>query len=155
MSVHYYNGQYYDVGTGYEGLTQGLPSQGRVRIPNVGYGTPISPPPNQGASGNNIPQVGNNPFASASSGGVSGTLQPFVNRNTSLANNALYGGLLGYQPQQLMAGNAGGTPVSPQPPQWHLPSAIPTPNQGQVGLLGNLSNIPAQGIFNRRSWMEA
>jgi hypothetical protein len=97
------------------------------------------------------------PFSTAMSGNKSGTLQPFINRNTNLANNALYGGLLGYQPQQLMAGDAGGTPVNPTPPQWKLPSAIPNPNQAQVGLLGPQGgnyNQQEKPIFGNRAWME-
>jgi hypothetical protein len=97
------------------------------------------------------------PFGTAMSGTKSGTLQPFINRNTQLANNALYGGLLGYQPQQLVAGDAGGTPVNPTPPQWKLPSAIPNPNQAQVGLLGPQAanyNQQEKPIFGNRAWME-
>lgn len=79
----------------------------------------------------------NNPFVSASSGGVSGTLQPYVNRMTQNANNALYGGLLNYQPQSIIAGNAGGTPVNSTPPQgFNLQSALLNNN------------------FGNRSWMQ-
>jgi hypothetical protein len=88
------------------------------------------------------------PFGTAMSGGVSGTLQPFINRNTQQASNALYGGLLGYQPQSLVAGDAGGTPQNSMVPNWRLPSAIPQPNQAQMGLLG-----PNQPMFGNRSWM--
>jgi len=98
-----------------------------------------------------------NPFGTAMSGTQKGTLQPYVNRMTQNASNALYGGLLGYSPQSLIAGNAGGTPVNSTVPSWSLPSAIPTPNQGQVGLLGAQANnqqLP-QGIFGNRSWMVA
>ncbi len=97
-----------------------------------------------------------NPFQSASSGGVGGTLQPYINRMTGNASNALYGGLLGYNPQSLVAGDAGGTPQNGQAPQWHLPSAITTPNQGQIGLLGAQANPQQQmGMFGNRSWMVA
>jgi hypothetical protein len=58
------------------------------------------------------------------SGNQKGTLQPYINRMTSNANNALYAGLLGYQPQQLIAGDAGGTPVHPQAPQFSLPPGL-------------------------------
>jgi hypothetical protein len=111
--------------------------------------TPTQQPDNTGMFGD--------PFGTAMSGNKSGTLQPFVNRNTQMANNALYGGLLGYQPQQLKTGDAGGTPVDPTPPQWRLPSAIPNANQAQVGLLGPQAenyNKPQPGIFGNRAWME-
>lgn len=81
-----------------------------------------------------------NPFSTAMSGTQSGTLQPYVNRMTQNANNALYGGLLGYQPQGIIAGDAGGTPVNSTPPQFNLQSAIP-----QQGL--NFTG------FGNRSWM--
>lgn len=150
MAVQYYNGQLYDVQNAqpFMGMGTNAPSMtnlGAIINPNawkdysyvkgLGFSKPISAP--SGSNSNQGSGANGNPFASASSGGVSGTLQPFVNRNTSLANNALYGGLLGYQPQQLMAGNAGGTPVSPQPPQYNMPSAFPQ------GLLS----------FGNRSWM--
>jgi hypothetical protein len=101
-----------------------------------------------------------NPFTTASSGGVQGTLQPYINRMTQNASNALYGGLLGYRPQSMIAGNAGGTPQNSRVPQWMLPSAIPTPNQGQIGLLGPQANNyqsldQQQPVFGKRSWMEA
>jgi len=67
---------------------------------------------------------GNNPFSAAMSGNQKGTLQPYINRMTGNANNALYAGLLGYQPQQLIAGNAGGTPEHPQAPQFSLPPGL-------------------------------
>jgi hypothetical protein len=108
---------------------------------NSGYTNPIAAPmqmePQQQSSG-----MYQDPFGTAMSGTQKGTLQPFINRNTLMANNALYGGLLGYQPQQLKAGDAGGNPVSPTPPQFNIPSAIP---QGQQGLLGG---------FGKRAWME-
>lgn len=64
------------------------------------------------------------PFGSAMSGTKSGTLQPYVNRMTQNANNALYGGLLGYQPQSIVAGDAGGTPVNSTPPQFNIPCCL-------------------------------
>lgn len=78
-----------------------------------------------------------NPFSTAMSGTQSGTLQPYINRNTQLANNALYGGLLNSPPAQLLAGDAGGTPVNPTPPQFNLPSAL-----------------PHKPMFGNRAWME-
>lgn len=78
-----------------------------------------------------------NPFTGAMSGTQSGTLQPYINRMTQHANNALYGGLLNYQPQSIMAGNAGGTPINSTPPQgFNL----------QGGLLNGAN-------FGNRSWM--
>lgn len=96
------------------------------------------------------------PFSTAMSGNQKFSLQPYVNRMTQNASNALYGGLLGYRPQSMIAGNAGGTPVNSTVPNWRLPSAIPTPNQGQVGLLGAQANPQQQmGIFGNRPWMVA
>lgn len=98
--------------------------------------------PNQGATEPQLPQWTNyassmfgNPFGTVMSGTQSGTLQPYVNRMTQNASNALYGGLLNYQPQSLIAGDAGGTPVNSTAPQWNLPS-----------MLGGLN-------FGNRSWM--
>lgn len=82
------------------------------------------------------------PFGTAMSGTQTGTLQPYVNRMTQNANNALYGGLLGYKPQSIVAGDAGGTPVNSTPPQFNLPSAIPQQGQG-LNFTG----------FGNRSWM--
>jgi len=77
------------------------------------------------------PAFGGDPFSSAMSGNQKGTLQPYINRMTGNANSALYGGLLGYQPQQLIAGNAGGTPVNPQAPQnFSLPPGLLNANMG-------------------------
>lgn len=83
------------------------------------------------------------PFSTAMSGTQSGTLQPYVNRMTQNASNALYGGLLGYQPQSMMAGNAGGTPINSTVPQgFNIPSAL----QSMMG---------GQGLnFGNRSWMQ-
>jgi len=80
-----------------------------------------------------------NPFASAMSGDQTGTLQDYINRMNQQSSNALYGGLLNYQPQSMMAGNAGGTPMQGQVPQFNLQSAIPQ------GLLSQ---------FGQRSWMQ-
>jgi len=82
------------------------------------------------------------PFGTAMSGTQKGTLQPYVNRMTQNASNALYGGLLGYSPQSIVAGDAGGTPVNSTPPQFNLPSAIPQTGQG-LNFTG----------FGNRSWM--
>lgn len=154
QSVFYANGQYYNPLQLYSG--GGAVNPGSQYVPGYGWAMPLTPPAASNSNNNSNTGNGNNPFASASSGGVSGTLQPYVNRMTQNANQALYGGLLGYQPSQLVAGNAGGTPVSPNTPQWRLPSAIPTPNQGQVGLLGAQANPQQQmGVFGNRSWMVA
>jgi len=80
-----------------------------------------------------------NPFGTAMSGTKSGTLQPYINRMTQNASNALYGGLLGYQPQSLIAGDAGGTPQNSTVPQFNMPSA-----------LGQGLNFTG---FGNRSWM--
>jgi hypothetical protein len=82
------------------------------------------------------------PFSTAMSGTQSGTLQPYVNRNTQNANRALYGGLLGYQPQSIVAGDAGGTPINSTPPQFNMQNAIPQQGQG-LNFTG----------FGNRSWM--
>jgi hypothetical protein len=94
------------------------------------------------------------PFSTAMSGNEKFSLQPYINRMTQNASNALYGGFLNYKPQSMVAGNAGGTPINSTVPNWHLPSAIPTPNQGQVGLIGSQANQQPQGIFGNRAWME-
>lgn len=57
------------------------------------------------------------PFTGASSGGVTGTLQPYINRQTQQASNALNGGLLNMQPQSMLSGNAGGQTIATQVPQ--------------------------------------
>jgi hypothetical protein len=77
------------------------------------------------------------PFGTAMSGGVSGTLQPYVNRMTQNADNALNGGLLNYSPQSMEAGDAGGTPVNSTPPQGF-----------------NLQSALLNGEFGKRSWMK-
>lgn len=83
------------------------------------------------------------PFGTAMSGGQSGTLQPYINRMTQNASNALYGGLLNYQPQSMIAGNAGGTPQNSTVPQgFNIPSALQNYMNGQ-GL-----------NFGNRSWMQ-
>lgn len=92
-------------------------------------------------SGNSQGMYGD-PFGTAMSGTQSGTLQPYVNRMTQNASNALYGGLLDYKPQSLIAGDAGGTPVNSTAPQWNLPSSI-----GGVGQGLNFTG------FGNRSWM--
>ena len=159
MAVQYYNGQYFDVMPATSWLYAGGASSGYSAMPGInGYAKALSPP----TTGNPAPAQQNSgmygdPFGTAMSGGKSGTLQPFINRNTGLANNALYGGLLGYQPQKLVAGDAGGTPMSPDAPQWKLPSAIPNINQAQVGLLGPQAadyRQQEQPIFGNRAWME-
>jgi len=151
-NVTYYNGQLYDNPIfGMASASGGIPNY--LSINNI---QPIGGIQNSQTSSNTNNGNLNNPFASASSGGVRGTLQPYINRMTQNASNALYGGLLGYSPQSMVAGNAGGTPQNSQVPQWRLPSAIPTPNQGQIGLLGAQANPQQQmGVFGNRSWMAA
>jgi hypothetical protein len=158
MAVQYYQGQYYDIP---DNSTVGNNWQQLIGHPQIGAlaPKPIGAPTGQSQQPQG-PNVFSDPFGTASSGGKQGTLQPYINRMTQNASNALYGGLLGYQPQSLVAGNAGGTPQNSQVPQWRLPSAIPTPNQGQVGLLGpqanNYQSIDMQQpVFGKRSWMEA
>jgi hypothetical protein len=150
MAVQYINGQLYDIWQpSMANLLNPAAAQGSSyqHIYETGRG-PIGTPigmANLNQRGNMSQQgtgMFSDPFSTAMSGTKSGTLQPFINRNTQLANNALYGGLLGYQPQQLKAGDAGGTPISPTPPQFNIPSAIP---QGPQGLLGS---------FGKRAWME-
>lgn len=93
------------------GLSYGAPQQ------NSGIATP-SPQVNQSSN------IFTNPFGTAMSGTQKGSLQPYVNYQNLLANNALYSGLLGYQPTAMQAGNAGGIPVSPQAPQFSLPGLL-------------------------------
>jgi hypothetical protein len=160
MAIQYYNNQFYNpVQPGMAGInniaqTPYVPGLGMYANPVSGGGGQQQPPAPQGDN------VFSNPFTTASSGGVQGTLQPYINRMTQNASNALYGGLLNYQPQSLVAGDAGGTPRNSKVPQWNLPSAIPTPNQGQIGLLGPQANNyqsldQQQPVFGKRSWMEA
>jgi hypothetical protein len=94
-----------------------------------------------------------NPFSTAMSGTETGTLQPYVNRMTQESSDTLYGGLLGYQPQSMVAGNAGGTPINSTVPDWYLPSAIPKMPKNPAGLLGTPDNQILQGIFGNRAWM--
>lgn len=82
------------------------------------------------------------PFGTAMSGTQTGTLQPYINRMTQNASNALYGGLLGYSPRSMIAGDAGGTPVNSTVPQFNIPSAL--------GQYGNGLNFTG---FGNRSWM--
>lgn len=91
---------------------------------------------------NNVSGMYKDPFGTASSGGQSGTLQPYVNRMTQNASNALYGGLLGYSPQSMVAGDAGGTPQNSTVPQFNIPSAL--------SQFGNGLNFTG---FGNRSWM--
>jgi hypothetical protein len=105
-------------------------SQGGIG-PNPTYNQPV-------ASAPTFSPYSGDPFGSAMSGTKKGTLQEYINRMTQQGSNALYGGLLNYQPQSMMAGNAGGTPQPSQVPQFNLPSAIPQ------GLLSG---------FGNRSWM--
>jgi hypothetical protein len=162
MAVQYKDGQLYDVydGGSFRGLgisPMSYANSGYKNILGLGIAKPIGPMPSAAPPKQQGADMYGDPFGTAMSGTQKGTLQPFINRNTQLANNALYGGLLGYQPQQLVAGDAGGTPVNPTPPQWKLPSAIATPNQAQVGLLGpQAADYMKQEkpIFGNRAWME-
>lgn len=95
-----------------------------------------------GNSGSGASGMYNDPFGTAMSGTKSGTLQPYVNRMTQNASNALYGGLLGYSPQSMVAGDAGGTPVNSTAPQFNIPSAL--------SQYGNGLNFTG---FGNRSWM--
>jgi hypothetical protein len=153
MAVQYHNGQLYDVWPGGMAGVNNVNQYALNKGLGMGYANPIGnytgdqaqmQPQQQGAS------MYQDPFGTAMSGTKSGTLQPFINRNTQQASNALYGGLLGYQPQSLVAGDAGGTPQNSMVPNWRLPSAIPQPHQAQMGLLG-----PNQPMFGNRSWMGA
>lgn len=85
-------------------------------------------------------QMSSDPFASAMSGNQQGTLQPFINRQTNNAYNALNSGLLGYSPQAMQAGNASGTPITANDPK-----------ASQFNLQGLLSNFEG---FGNRSWMD-
>lgn len=155
MAVQYINGQLYDIwqpgmgSTNNPGVSQQSPYKSIFEYGGK-TGTPIGMANlNQGGGqGQQGASMYGDPFGTAMSGTQSGTLQPFINRNTQQASNALYGGLLGYQPQSVIAGDAGGTPQNSAVPNWKLPSAIPTPNQAQMGLLG-----PNQPMFGNRSWM--
>lgn len=80
------------------------------------------------------------PFGTAMSGNERGTLQPYVNRMTQNASNALYGGLLNYSPQSMVAGSAGGTPQNSTVPQFDIQSALKGMNGQSLG-------------FGNRSWM--
>jgi len=140
--VYYHNGNFYDrpisgVGSAIFGGADAF-----IKMNNI---KPIVAPqmsaPTQSSQMNNS-GMWNNPFATAMSGTQSGTLQPYVNRMTQNANRALYGGLLGYQPQPIVAGDAGGTPVNSTPPQFNMQSAIPQQGQG-LNFTG----------FGNRSWM--
>lgn len=62
-----------------------------------------------------------NPFTSAMSGTQNGTLQDYINRMMMQANQAQGGGLLGFNPQQYQAGNAGGQPTMGMLPQTQMP----------------------------------
>lgn len=111
----------------------------RKRLNALLMNNPLSTNANQGNAGTGMY---NDPFGTAMSGTKSGTLQPYVNRMTQNASNALYGGLLGYSPQSMVAGDAGGTPVNSTAPQFNIPSAL--------SQYGNGLNFTG---FGNRSWM--
>ena len=90
-------------------------------------------------------QMNGDPFGSAMSGNQQGTLQPYVNKMTNQASNALYGGLQGYQPQPMASGNAGGQPIQSEVPQFSMPPAMQSMMQGQEG--GGFG-------FGKRAWMK-
>lgn len=62
-----------------------------------------------------------NPFTTAMSGTQSNTLQDYINRMTSMANQSQGGGLINFQPQQYQAGQAGGNPLLGNMPQVQNP----------------------------------
>lgn len=99
------------------------------RLPTSGQAAPKSDNLDRG--------VFSDPFGTASSGGLVGKLQPYLNMQNTNAYGSLYGGLLGYQPRDMATGNAGGTPTTATGAQFELPSL--------------LSNF--QG-FGNRSWMK-
>jgi hypothetical protein len=138
MAVQFYNGQYYDVMPATQWLYGGG-GNGYTQTPGInGFAKPITPPP---IGPSTTPSQSNgmfgDPFGTAMSGGKSGTLQPYVNRMTQNADNALNGGLLNYSPQSMVAGDAGGTPVNSTPPQGF-----------------NLQSALLNGEFGKRSWMK-
>lgn len=147
MAVQYYNGQLYDVLPQRQGMAAALPMfnipKGYSKIPTLGYAMPIGMNLNNNSNNSfNVSGMYKDPFGTASSGGQSGTLQPYVNRMTQNASNALYGGLLGYSPQSMVAGDAGGTPQNSTVPQFNIPSAL--------SKFGNGLNFTG---FGNRSWM--
>jgi len=148
MAVQYFKNQLYDV---YQptGAADASFSHAKLMNPTKysgynfveglgGYATPVgamTTQPNQQAGANGMYA---DPFGTAMSGTQSGTLQPYINRMSQNASNALYGGLLNYTPQNVVAGDAGGTPVNGQAPTgFNIPS----------GLL-NFNG------FGNRSWMQ-
>lgn len=140
--VYYHNGNFYDRPLSAVGAAVSGGMDGFIKLNNIKpIGAPQMAAPTQSSQMSNS-GMWNNPFATAMSGTQSGTLQPYVNRMTQNANRALYGGLLGYQPQGIVAGDAGGTPVNSTPPQFNMQSAIPQQGQG-LNFTG----------FGNRSWM--
>lgn len=136
--LSYFNGGYYDV------APAGLSSINQIATgmysPMRGLGfarevAPLNQQPQQ--SGQSPSGVFGDPFGTASSGGVQGTLQPYINKQNTNAYQSLYGGLLGYSPKDMTAGNAGGTPTTATGAQFELPS-----------LLSNFEG------FGNRSWMK-
>lgn len=155
MAVQYYNGQLYDVWKNPSGMlnfpggflqakamsSSGL--EGYNKVPGLGWALPIGTSnTSTNTNQSNLNGMYSDPFGTAMSGTKSGTLQPYVNRMTQNASNALYGGLLGYSPQSMVAGDAGGTPVNSTAPQFNIPSAL--------SQYGNGLNFTG---FGNRSWM--
>jgi hypothetical protein len=139
MAVQFYNGQYYDVMPATNWLYSGGAGSGYSAVPGInGYAKAITPPAMETGSSSQ-PGTGmfGDPFGTAMSGTKSGTLQPYINRMTQNADNALNGGLLNYAPQSMVAGDAGGTPVNSTPPQGF-----------------NLQSALLNGEFGKRSWMK-
>jgi len=111
--------------------------QSRGGVQNLGLSSGTGQPtatPNMG--------MYSDPFGTAMSGNQTGTLQPYINRMTQMGSNALYGGLLGYSPQSMISGSAGGDNIATQVPQgFNIQSAL----QNYMG---------GQGLnFGNRSWM--
>lgn len=106
-----------------------------LKMNNLAQKPPLAPKLPTDPSINLSPMA--TPFTSAMSGTQTGTLQPYINHLTQQGSDALYGGLLNYQPQSMQAGDAGGVPQNSSAPQFNLPVE-------QNGLLGG---------FGKRSWM--
>lgn len=131
MAVEYFNNQLYDVYQPSSGFTDLLRSNGigsnKINdynyINGLGYAKIINTPQAQ-------PQSSSQKVPS---------LQPYINRMTQQASDALYGGLLGYQTQPMQSGQAGGQTIQTNIPQWGLPSSMP--KEGGFG-------------FGNRSWMK-
>ena len=87
-------------------------------------------------SGYTSQPVNNDPFTTARAGLQAGGLQDHINRLTQQGGNTLNAGLLGYQPANVQAGNAGGTPQNYQAPQDY---------QGLLQMMQGLGKRPWMG----------